>query len=67
VKSNEECYLCEEESHVEEVPGEHGEYIDVLCFGDCPQEGVQNSVSPKSASQADVMLQASWEMDGHLR
>jgi hypothetical protein len=24
-------------SHVEDVPGEHREYVDVLCFTDCPQ------------------------------
>lgn len=30
------------------------------------QEGVQNSVSPTAASQADVFVQARREVDSHL-
>lgn len=60
-KTNEKCYLCENESHIEDVTGEYGEYIDVLCFGSCPQYQISRSAINKlfnSPSTRKVVLQS---------
>ena len=37
MENNGGCYLCLKEAHIEDVPHEHGQFVDVLCSGDCPQ------------------------------
>ena len=37
MNTNSNCYLCTAKASCEEVRGEHGEWIDVLCQGSCPR------------------------------
>lgn len=37
MENNSHCYLCLKGAHIEDVPHDHGQFIDVLCSGKCPQ------------------------------
>ncbi|MBV1790536.1 hypothetical protein KQ940_22505 [Marinobacterium sp. D7] len=60
MKNNGNCFLCLREAHIEDVPHEHGQYLDVLCSAECPQYQISTNAKDEVAThplKREIVLQ----------